>query len=568
MAINMNNTMPQGSGFTNLQKYVNANQNNQLGSTINQGIGQVGNNVKSSLDQSQNQFQQDKSTELQKFDPSKIKAGIQAAQNVTTPTIVNADGTTSNNTVDPSIKSDFQYAAAGQYGGPSQLNNYDVLQGQAQDAQNLGNQVSSAGGREALLQRFVGGPGQYTQGNQRFDSLLLGQTGGKDLQQARGQVAGLGQNVNTAESVAAGQAQAAQGVADQSKQYATDQVNQAYSGVIDPLQQQADQQTAARQAQIDSSEAVRKKIQDYMTRSQAAQQGTLNPVTGKYEGGTNLDTSDLFTGSNGLTADDLKAVGINPDNTLANGLDVGTLLSSITNYDDANVAKNAATVNTGQLATDSDRARLAALNDLSGIAAPVLNGSGAVSDLSLYDTTGVQNALNNTSYQSLAQQRQNAITQNQNLSARSKYIQGAQDLYNNYRSQTAAIQQQQAIDSYNGNANGINQANQQLAALDSQYNQQLQDYDKNADNPNGTIDQGLGVNGGGATNIMDYVRAQVDANLRSGYNNNGSAALNQFLNSYNNQVNQNTSDLGSKYATIADLLKKNAVTTQGDDQGK
>lgn len=80
--------------------------------------------------------------------------------------------------------SDFTKYREGVYTGPKELSSFSKLLGQAQEAETLGDLTRSSGGRQELLRRYVGGTG-YTQGQQRLDNTILGQTAGDSINQAR-----------------------------------------------------------------------------------------------------------------------------------------------------------------------------------------------------------------------------------------------------------------------------------------------------------------------------------------------------------------------------------------------
>ena len=95
-----------------------------------------------------------------------------------------------------------QYLQGG-YSGPQQLNNYQGLIGQAQNLQNVGRNVQSQGGLQSLLQQYVGGSGGgYNRGEQSLDTLLLGQTGGPQLQNIAKTTQNIGQVPQNAEAQA------------------------------------------------------------------------------------------------------------------------------------------------------------------------------------------------------------------------------------------------------------------------------------------------------------------------------------------------------------------------------
>lgn len=192
-----NTAKQQGTGFVNLQKMIGANKGNQLGSTIQQGVGNRVGQIQSDLNKQKQTFQTELGkNQLQESD----KTGAQSTLN----TAINAPKTMSNEQV-----SNFQNLLSGQYKGPSGLSNTAGVEAQARELGQYGSNVGSSGGRTNLLQRYVGGP-KYTQGQQRVDNLLLGQTGGAALKDIRKQAMGLESQVTGAKSQAEMEAKKAQ----------------------------------------------------------------------------------------------------------------------------------------------------------------------------------------------------------------------------------------------------------------------------------------------------------------------------------------------------------------------
>lgn len=205
-----------GSGFTNLQKVIGANKGNQLGNAVSSGIGNRVGQIKNDLGTAQQKFQ----TDLQgnRVDTEENKSFVNTALN--DPYASSQD---SNNV------SKFQSLLKGDYSGPQGLGNADAINAQAQEAAQYGNSATSAAGRNTLLQRYAGG-NKYSQGQQRLDGLLLGQTGANQLKQVRREASGLGNEISGATTLAQAQAQAA---AAANKGFASDINNQL--GTYDDL---------------------------------------------------------------------------------------------------------------------------------------------------------------------------------------------------------------------------------------------------------------------------------------------------------------------------------------------
>ncbi len=208
-----------GTGFVNLQNVLAANKQGgqNLGNVIGSGIQQTASGVGQGLGQAQQQFNAQAASgtvgganDVQNRQNilNKVTA---PQQNVTVNATGQGPGAESTQTQVPLV-SDADTAAfakyrGGQYTGPQQLGNYDYLSQQANQAQEQGRNVGSAGGQQALLQQFVGqGQPQYGRGAQSLDQLLLGQGGGNQLAAARQATLGLGNKVQGAEKTAEQQA--------------------------------------------------------------------------------------------------------------------------------------------------------------------------------------------------------------------------------------------------------------------------------------------------------------------------------------------------------------------------
>lgn len=341
----------QGTGFSNLQKIVDANSNNKLGSTIQGGIQNQADSTKSNLNSSYGQFQNDVNNNAvdtannrqqvtdtvnkfgggdnQTIDLGKGGFDESAAQpgQPTTPgpygsptdssggTVTGASPDISNQT--PSLTggdiSSFEKFRSGTYNGPQQLSNLGDIQNQAQDTQQLGQSVNNSGGRQSLLQRFIGG-NQYTQGQQNLDNLLLGATGAPNLQTAQQSTRGIVNQVNQAGSNA--QALANQ-TASQNRAFA-DFTNQSIANVYDPQNAQLDANVASTQQTETDREA---KIQ------------ALNNMLSKDNSADTAKSALQQLGDMGLISETNSSGGqsnINPTDGLLNSGDSG-MLDPVTN---------------------------------------------------------------------------------------------------------------------------------------------------------------------------------------------------------------------------------------------
>lgn len=194
MAVNtiLNPDRRQGSGFTNLQRVMNANQGNRLGQTVGQGIQKAGEQTRQGLNEAQNQFKTQ--SEQGRLDTDENKSRVS--------NVLNDAGNATEQDINQ-----FAKFRAGQYSGPQNLQNIENLKGQAQEAQGLGQAAGSQSGRTGLLQRFAAAPGAYGSGQQKLDTLLLGATGSNPLKEARRSVSGINQQVSGAGDTASNVAQ-------------------------------------------------------------------------------------------------------------------------------------------------------------------------------------------------------------------------------------------------------------------------------------------------------------------------------------------------------------------------
>lgn len=231
-----NPNVQKGSGFTNIQRIVQANQGNRLGSTIGQNIQNAGQAAQQSVGNAQQQFNQQAGAN---------RADTSANANLVQQALANPNQFAGT----PGQVSQFQNLMSGSYQGPQGLQNAGQLQAQAQDVAQLGKSINTPGGQQGLLQRFVGSP-QYTAGQQSLDSLLLGATGGNALAQARRATTGI---ENKEQQAQQGAAQTAQEYAKRAQQFGQgvqQQFGQNVANQQQALTQQAQTAQQARDAQV------------------------------------------------------------------------------------------------------------------------------------------------------------------------------------------------------------------------------------------------------------------------------------------------------------------------------
>lgn len=259
-------TIPQnntGTGYTNLQRILGANQNNALGSTVAAGVQKAGQQATGSINSANQTFQTGVNNER-----TRLGQAGQEVNNV----LGNIPAATDSDI------NQFADIRAGQSKGPTGLANSDQIMNQAQTAKQLGQAGSSETGRYGLLQRYVGNNGNYSQGNQKLDNLLLGQTGQPQLRQARAATAGLENQANNAINAAGAVGQEVQGEA---KQLGQNTINRLQGTVTD----------------YDTA------MQNKLNAGQAQRQSYLDTLNGNTNSAVNLDSralSDLSSASNGI----------------------------------------------------------------------------------------------------------------------------------------------------------------------------------------------------------------------------------------------------------------------------
>jgi len=263
-----NPNQQKGSGYTNIQKVLQANQGNQLGQAVGNGIQGVGQQASQNLQNQQQQFQQ--GTSQNQFNTG---ANQQLVQNVLQNPTQYVSGQPGSQSLSGPQASQFQQLMSGQYQGPQGLNNTQQLQSQAADVNQLNQAIGSQGGRTGLLQRFVGNP-QYTQGQQGLDSLLLGQQNNQQaLGQARTATAGLSPQIQNAITGAQAQGQQAASQAQQFGQGVQNQFGQTVTGLNNQFQNQATQAQNASNAQYQQA------IKDFQSGNISQQEANLLGVT-------------------------------------------------------------------------------------------------------------------------------------------------------------------------------------------------------------------------------------------------------------------------------------------------
>ncbi len=240
-----------GTGYTNLNRFMQANQGNQLGQKVAGNVQSQLGGVKAQLGEQKTAFE--KETEQKRLDTDANKNEREA--------IIGrfADPSTQGGELSEQDTAKFAQFRAGQYAGPSGLKDTQALSQQAGEIRGQTANLTPSGTQE-LLRRTVGGD-RYTQGQQRLDSLLLDRSG---LKQVGREAAALGTDINRANLAAQGQAQQLAGQAQQFGAQTTEALTGALSGL-----------DAASQAQLATAQAAEK---DRLARINAIQDFAQNKV--------------------------------------------------------------------------------------------------------------------------------------------------------------------------------------------------------------------------------------------------------------------------------------------------
>lgn len=248
----------QGTGYTNIQRVVQANRPQQLQQAVagnisgasQQGIGNV--NQASQQFQGQTAGNQANTAANQQLvqnvlnDPTKFsQAQANPASGATNAAPTAGQNVYGTNSAVGQQGTLFTQLLGGQYGGPQALANQDQLAAQTQALRQMGQGLGTSGGQQSILQGVMGNNPQYSRGQQTLDALLLGQGNSQALTQARRQALGATDVLGQAQAGAAEQAKEGTAGAQAFGQQVQGQFGSTVSGADKALQDQA---TAAQTA--------------------------------------------------------------------------------------------------------------------------------------------------------------------------------------------------------------------------------------------------------------------------------------------------------------------------------
>jgi hypothetical protein len=200
---------PTNSGqFVNLQNYFNANKtddpNQNMGAKLSDKLNDQGQAASQNINKANTDFNNQANSNRNQYNDGLMKT-------VTT----DPNAFYQQTQTDPSNTNvtEFNREQSGNYGGPTQLNNYDKLSADTQNYQNLTNQTGSEAGRFNLLKTYFNN-GSYNQGQQNLDNLLM--------QGDKNQMQQMGQTRTQAANVASNLQQSALQAQDTGNQYANE----------------------------------------------------------------------------------------------------------------------------------------------------------------------------------------------------------------------------------------------------------------------------------------------------------------------------------------------------------
>lgn len=356
----------KGTGFTNLNRVLQASKGNKLGQTISGGIQQQASGVQSQVKSAQQQFEEEaqkgrldtgsaaekRSEILGRFAPSSGASAVQQ-QPVTPQGQEGQQAAQTQSPVSEQEIQDFTKFRTGTYTGPKQLQDVQTLYGKAQQAEQLGGLTRSEGGRQELLRRFVGGTG-YTPGQRQLDATLLGQQPGQ-LGQAAREARGSTAQVERAAGQAAGLAQEYAGRAKTFGEETQKMVGETKTPLSEQLQKRVEEAQKAEESRVSQFDQIQKLLRgegdelkglDQWTRTGLALQEAAD------RGVLSQSDINMLLGAEGKTG--LLQRGANL------GLDMNKLIAErLTNQIAQNISR------TG-IASQEDIAKLNALDQLAG----------------------------------------------------------------------------------------------------------------------------------------------------------------------------------------------------------
>ena len=287
-----NTRSTQGTGFTNYDDILNANQTSGqgLGDAVGSGLESQANAVNSSINNATNQF----NTGLTNANSQWTNSGGTglydlAGQLASKATNQDWSGLAQSPDVSGTAFNSYNY------NGPSGLSNALNLTSQAHNASVAGAQAGTVQGQEALLKQDVAGNNNYTQGDSAFDQALLNKYGNAQVNQGRQALSNVDTNAQNAITQATGQAQNAQNTITAQKADVNKQLNSAESN-LNNIGTAATNQNSQYQSDLSAlaSALSQGKGISSLTAQQQTDLQTIAPNISQYvqgAGTNNIDTS-------------------------------------------------------------------------------------------------------------------------------------------------------------------------------------------------------------------------------------------------------------------------------------
>lgn len=237
-----NKPKKQGTGFTNLGRYLQANKGPSVGGAVQQ-----------QTQKAQQGIQQG----FQTFQQEREKSAADTAENRQyTQNVLSKPFDLSQQDIDK-----FAAFRQGQYTGPTGLQNQQQIQQGIQQAQQTAQLAATQEGRKQLLQSEVRSPA-YTTGKRRLDELFLAQED-PALKQARIQSRGLGNALSAKEQEAQ---DLARQTAEQNRlfgQELTGQIAKTREDIVNPVVQRLQTAQNLEAVKSDINRVVREMVGDY-----------------------------------------------------------------------------------------------------------------------------------------------------------------------------------------------------------------------------------------------------------------------------------------------------------------
>lgn len=496
---------PTNSGsYTNLQKYLNANQGfdssqgglgGEIASNINnsaQGINQNIQGASNAFNQQAQQAQQSYAvpTSYQPVSTAPVSGAMLDTNQTPAGPAASAPSPSQASSSTPSYQSylnsiignagnaqqsDIQSVnnmANANYAGPTSLNsltgnqNLGALQLQTGNLANQANDTQSEQGRMSLLNQMFGN-NNYTQGQQTLDNLLI-----QNSPQQMAQLNGVNQTANTTQQALNNANTAATGSAAQDtanaqaiQQYTQGALNSAITGENSALGQQAS--TANANATAAQNSLLQALQTGQFSNSQAQQLGLQNYATVNPAGSPALNATQQTAQQQALAG---IANGTAPDQ-LYFGSSLPTTFSGLSQYGivadpTQATAQNVATANQyAQMQNLGQMLGTKANTDISGILSSYANPSQA----GAYAASGSPYTVNQSAFDAANQQAQSQFNANQQAAGNQAYINSLQNAPSTDLSLGTNMTYNTALqDAKSGNITGAQQLMGTLGSINGQ----------------------------------------------------------------------------------------------------